>query len=837
MSAADRRRASLRGWALAALAGVSAVALRAMAQPLLGDHLPFVIAFPVTVISALFWGIGPALLTIAICAFAAGSPLIPPYVDALDQPMQIGGFVVAAIVIALLCGRSRAAHPADATAPAVPQDPGETPLTSWLRAALWGSFLIPATLFVVTAWWGYQRAQQDALASAARASELAYRQAQRAFEVASQIARRADAATTDADEQLRAQESALHQRLVDMTAGLSWIVNINVWDMDGHPLVGSDRYPVNRAATVVDRPYFREQRTSTGGAIGISEVVTGRQTGRELTNVVLRRSAPDGSFRGVVTVSMTPDLFSDYYKALANEASGLASFALVRVDGNVISHWAGSAEAAGRNFATRSEVQQRIDSGQREGSIMAASLEPGGTTILSFKRVDDFPIYIVAAFSHQRMMAGWTRFVALVAAILVPTTAGLVYVTWVALRRTRREQAIALALQEETRRRAAVERTMLESQKFETLAVLTGGVAHDFNNLLAVVHTSLHVLNRLHPALADTKQMQSVARAVQTGVRLTRQLLSFSRKQALRPEVIDLRQWLPSTETLAQSTLRSSVRWELELDPAPLPVEVDVGELELALINLVVNANLAMPDGGRITVSARAAPAAQDATDERSFITLSVRDTGVGIPPELLPKVCEPFFTTRSRGAGSGLGLSQVQGFCTRSGGRLRIDSIVGEGTAVHIELPRAAARAASSDPAAVATGEQFAGRVLLVEDNHEVAQTMESMLQSAGLEVTSVPNAAAALAVLDDTSSPPPDAVLSDIEMPGRVNGITLALSLRSRHPELPVILVTGYADQIDEATASGLNVMAKPVDPERLLDVLRTAIRHARQQSQLRT
>jgi len=789
------------------------------------------IAFPATVISALFWGIGPALLTIALCAYAAATPLVPPDVAALDQPMQIGGFLVAGIVIALLCEHFRAAQPADA-APAASPAPGETPLTTWLRAALWGAFLIPATLFVVTAWWGYQRGQQEALASATRASQLACRQAQRAFEIATQIARRADSATTDADEQLRAQEGALHQRLVDMSAGLSWIVNINVWDMDGHPLVGSDRYPVNRDASIADRTYFREQRTAGGRAIGISEVVTGRQSGRELVNAVLRRSAPDGSFRGVVTVSMMPALFSDYYKALANETPGVASFALVRADGSAISHWAGSAEAAGRDVSTASEVQQRIDSGQREGSLMTAALEPDGTTFLSFKRVDDYPVYIVAGFSHQRMLAGWTRFIGMVAAILVPTTAGLVYVTWVALRRTRREQAIALELQEETRRRAAAERTMLESQKFETLALLTGGVAHDFNNLLAVVHTSLHVLNRLYPAVAETKQMQSVARAVQSGVRLTRQLLSFSRKQALRPEVIDLRQWLPSAEALAKSTLRSSVAWALEIDPEPLPVEVDVGELELALINLVVNANLAMPDGGQVTVSARAAPAASPDGGGTSFVTLSVRDTGVGIPAELLPKVCEPFFTARTPGGGSGLGLSQAQGFCTRSGGRLRIDSIVGEGTAVHMDLPRARTPVVPDLKAAATTGEQFAARVLLVEDNHEVAQTMESMLRAAGLEVIWVENAAAAFAVLDDTSSPAPDVVLSDIEMPGRVNGITLALSLRSHHPGLPVILMTGYADQIDEATAGGLHVLSKPVDPGRLLDELRSAIRRTRRQ-----
>ena len=287
------------------------------------------------------------------------------------------------------------------------------------------------------------------------------------------------------------------------------------------------------------------------------------------------------------------------------------------------------------------------------------------------------------------MLENWTRFVALLAMFVFPVSAGLVYVSWLALKKTRQEQQTALELQDQIQRRAAAEKSLIESQKLETLAVLTGGVAHDFNNLLAVVSGSVHVHKRLHPEVAGDKQLASIMRSVQSGVRLTRQLLSFSRKQALRPETLRLQDWLPTTEDLIRTALGSRIRWTLEIDPATAPVTVDPGELELALLNLVVNARHAMPDGGGVTVHVRNA-VAPDPTG-RPMVEIEVADTGVGIPPEVLPRVFEAFFTTRERGLGSGLGLNQVNGFCHQAGGSAEIDSVVGEGTRVRLLLPASA--------------------------------------------------------------------------------------------------------------------------------------------------
>jgi two-component system NtrC family sensor kinase len=422
------------------------------------------------------------------------------------------------------------------------------------------------------------------------------------------------------------------------------------------------------------------------------------------------------------------------------------------------------------------------------------------------------------------MFASWVRFVALLAAILVPTTTGLVYVSWVALKKTRREQATAVELQEQIRRRANAERSMLESQKLETLAIVTGGVAHDFNNLLAIVNASLHVLKRRHPDLAEEKQVVAMSRAIQSGVRLTRQLLSFSRKQALRPETVNLQSWLPAAEGLIQSTLGANIAWQARVEPDTLPLKVDLGELELALINLVVNARHAMPQGGAITVHAGNAASAGPIGEP--MVALSVKDSGVGIPPELLAKVFEPFFTTREKGAGSGLGLSQVQGFCAQAGGFVRIESVVGEGTTVWMNLPAAEEAALTSVKEEPLVADRLEGRILLVEDNEDVGSTSELMLRSAGLEVVRVASADAALRYIE-TAKEPPDVVLSDIAMPGSINGIGLAFELRKNRPGLPVLLTTGYAEQLSEATSSGLRVLPKPTAPEDLLAELRAALR----------
>ena len=804
-------------WALVALTAVVAIGLRVALQPLLGDRLPFLIAYPAVVLAASMWGMGAGLAVALACAAVVLAPWIPPVIASSEQPLRVGSFAVVAIFISLVCNlRARVASPDDAL---VPEPALDMPLTSWLRAVLWGAVLIPLTAFCAASWWGYERARGEAEDAAQRASVLVQGQAERSFDVALRIAQRADEAASGADADVHAREQTIHNRLADMAAGLPSVVNLNVWDANGRPLARSDRYPTNQIASIGDRPYFVAQR-APGARIGVSDVLTGRQTGRQLMNLSIRRSSPDSRFAGVVTVSLAPEYFGDYYRSLATDAPSLARFALIRTDGQILAAWP-PADSAHPQVPADDAILARVAAGERSGHAVAESRRDGQVRFVSFQRVGGYPLYVVAGVSRAAMFAGWLHFVGLLAALLIPVTAGLTYVSLVAIRKTRREQAITAALNEAVRRRAAAEKGMLESQKLETLAQLTGGVAHDFNNLLAIISSSLHVHRHLHPALADERHLQAMARAVQSGTRLTRQLLSFSRKQALRPETIELQTWLPNIEGLLRSTLGSRIDMDIAVSADTRPIRVDIAELELSLINLSLNAKHAMRDGGKLRIGARNEPQA----DGTVMVVVSVADTGIGIPADVLPRVFEPFYTTRMHEAGSGLGLSQVHGFCAQAGGLARIGSEVGQGTTVEMVLPAEPERRQTVREIVVAPVEVFEGRVLLVEDNEDVALSTAAILHAAGLEVTHMWSADTALAALQGGATLP-DVVLSDIEMPGKLSGMDLAFRLRDQWPQLPVILITGYAKQLEDAVQGGLRVLPKPTPAAELLRELRKAM-----------
>ena len=805
-------------WLQTLATAVVAVGLRALLEPVLGDKLPFLIAYPAVVLAASLWGIASGVVVALTCALVAAEPWIPPTLPADERPMHIGAFLLAAIFICLVSNLRARREPSTVDA-----DTGfDTPLASWLRAVLWGAVLVPMTTFVAASWWGYEHAVAEAQAAAARTAILVRGQAQRTFEIAEQIAHRAKDAAAGDDVAVRSREAEIHARLADMVAGLPSVVNLNVWDANGRPIARSDRFPTDRIVSVDDRPYFQQQKNMPV-PLGISDVLTGRQTGLELLNATIRRMTPDGRFGGVVSVSLSPAFFRDYYRSLAAENPTLARFALVRTDGAILANWPQPQAGEGSPRVTLSDdVFARVKAGDREGQLEVTSRRDGERRFVSFQRVGDYPLYVVAGVSRAAMLAGWLRFVGLLAALLVPVTAGLSYVSLVALRKTRREQAITAALNDAVERRAAAEKGMLESQKLETLAQLTGGVAHDFNNLLAIVSSSLHVHRHLHPEFGEERHIQAMARAVQSGTRLTRQLLSFSRKQALRPELIALQAWLPGAEGLLRSTLGSRIAMEVAVDADVCPISVDAAELELALINLSLNAKHAMPAGGLLRITARNEGASEDGT---TMVVIAVADTGVGIPPDVLPRVFEPFFTTRMHEAGSGLGLSQVHGFCAQAGGRARIVSEPGQGTTVEMVLPAEAPYThPPARPIPVDTG-LLTGRVMLVEDNDDVAQSTAAILQAAGLDVTHYWSADAALAALQGDATMP-DIVLSDIEMPGKLSGMDLAFRLRELWPRLPVVLITGYAKQLEDAVSGGLRVLPKPTPPQELLRVLRTGM-----------
>jgi PAS domain S-box-containing protein len=336
-----------------------------------------------------------------------------------------------------------------------------------------------------------------------------------------------------------------------------------------------------------------------------------------------------------------------------------------------------------------------------------------------------------------------------------------------------------------------MQKQLAESQKLDALGQLTGGVAHDFNNLLMIISGSVHALKR--GIGSDTKLQRAVSAieaATKRGAALTSQLLTFARRQSVNPQVVDLADRINAVRDVLGTGVGGAVTLEFDVDPNIGTVMVDIAELETALVNLVINARDAMPEGGKITVAARN-QASGGTADNGDYVAISVSDSGVGIAPDLLDKVFDPFFTTKPIGKGTGLGLSQVHGFAHQAGGTVKVTSELGKGTQVTILLPREHAGAQISElDAFEGSG---SGTVLLVEDNPDVASVSISLLEQLGYTVRRVADAEAALQEIDRDGV---DLVFSDIVMPGKMDGLAFAHRVREIRPDLPVLLATGYSD-----------------------------------------
>jgi PAS domain S-box-containing protein len=342
---------------------------------------------------------------------------------------------------------------------------------------------------------------------------------------------------------------------------------------------------------------------------------------------------------------------------------------------------------------------------------------------------------------------------------------------------------------------AAIERANLalfQSQKMEAIGQLTGGVAHDFNNLLAVLSNGLQVLSTQSRTHLDAKMIQSMQRAIERGASLTQQLLSFARQQPLKPERHDLNALIRDFEPMLRRAGSSSVRIELATSQAGTTALVDAPRFEAALLNLVVNACDAMPNGGSVIVSTERVEVASGTIGNLaggSYVRVCVTDSGTGMSPEVASRAFEPFYTTKETGKGTGLGLSQVYGFITQSGGDVRITSTEGVGTAIDLYLPIAdASSAGAHDGLAPFAAET----VLVVEDDPNLLSGATELFRSIGYEVVAATDAAQAAGILESRTNI--DILFSDIVMPQGVSGVELAKRVRARYPGIRIVLTSAY-------------------------------------------
>jgi len=693
-----------------------------------------------------------------------------------------------------------------------------------LRAVIVLALLLPALGFAAVALYLYRQELADARQRVDRAARIEQEHALKLFETNEMLLQRMLDLLGDAPEtELLAHGASLHERLRRMAAELPQVQGLFINGADSRSLANSRVHPPPRDIDFSDREWYRAHRNG-GAQVYVTQQIVSRITGEPAFDMSRRREFADGTFAGSVHVSLRPQYLTDFYRELDTAIAGLRTVVL-RADGHVLARWPG--EVSGEPVSPNTRLMQLMASGATAGDDEGLSPFDGVSRLRSFRKLGKYPLYVVTAIDRERVLADWRKRCGLLALFVFPTALGFAAMAWLALRRTRQELDAATRLDDERERRQRVELALMQSQKLEAMGRLTGGVAHDFNNLLMVVNSNLYVHRRLCPDVAGSPQLAAIERAVGSGAKLTRQLLAFARKQALLPERMILQERLPALLDLLRPLLGSSIGLSCEVAAGTAPIDVDAAELELALINVALNARDAMQGSGSLRVHARNA-SGDEVSGVGACVVIEVSDSGPGFDPATVDRAFEPFFTTKPLGQGTGLGLSQVQALCQSAGATARVDNAAEGGARVRMYFRRA-----ESSPVAAAEGasapRKLDCRLLLVEDDDAVAQATCELLESMGCRVHHVGSGRAAMHHLESHAGAV-DVVLSDIEMPGDIDGIALAGELQRWHAAPPVVLMTGYAVRLEQAVRQRLEVLPKPCSPAVLAEALGKAAARSR-------
>ncbi|MQT14218.1 hybrid sensor histidine kinase/response regulator [Segnochrobactrum spirostomi] len=600
----------------------------------------------------------------------------------------------------------------------------------------------------------------------------------------------------------------MHEFLKAKLTGIPQLDAITMIAADGH-LINFSRYFPIPSVNVSDRDYFKYLKEHDTTAPFMSEPVRNRGTGTWTIYLARRVSAPDGTFLGLVLGAIELDYFDRLYRSLGL-IDGTA-IALWRTDGVLLAHFPPLPEGTGTRYSMRMSASVTPDKDVQVFRTHENS--PFGARLVATRVASDLPIAVNISQTMETVLADWRRQSWVIGVSGGACLVAALFLLWAFARRIRAYDAVAAAMAERHQAivaREEMERRLLESQKLEAIGQLTGGVAHDFNNLLAVILGNLEMLRR-HVG-GDSKgihYLDNAMRGVERGAALTQRMLAFARRQELRPGAVDLVALVQGMQDLLRRSIGPSISIELRFPSILPPANVDANQLELALVNLSVNARDAMPNGGTLFVSATrrvVPPGRDDGLAAGEYVCLAVRDTGTGMDEETLRRAAEPFFTTKGIGKGTGLGLSMVHGLAAQSGGRLVLKSTPGEGTTAEIWLPVAAAEqpqtlAARAGATAPEDGDEVSDfarlRILLVDDDPLVLTGTREMLE--GLDHVVLPAANAEEAMRRLTAGEAVDLVISDHAMPG-MTGATLALEIHKRWPHMPILIATGYAEIMDE-------------------------------------
>ncbi|HYF87292.1 hybrid sensor histidine kinase/response regulator [Azospirillum sp.] len=626
-----------------------------------------------------------------------------------------------------------------------------------------------------------------------------------------------------------------YQMLRARISGLPQLDAVTMIAADGHLINFSRYYPIP-PVNVADRDYFAYLRDHDTAEPFISEPVQNRGNGSWTIYLARRISGPDGSFVGLVLGAIELSYFERLYKALQPDGDG--SISLWRRDGILLARYPFLPDI-GRPLGQRLflEVLQKA----RSGVYLAPVGLNDGPRMVATRALADYPLVVNVTRKLEAVLSEWRIQAWTIGAAGTIGVAALLLSLWALARQFSAYEAATQAMDAArlaVEGREQAEHALRQSQKMEAIGQLTGGVAHDFNNLLQAIGINLHVIDSRSDDERITGPARLALQAVERGATLTQHLLAFSRRQQLRPMPVDVAGLVERVSRLLGRTLGQSVRIEVEVAPGLWPAMIDPTQLEMALLNLALNARDAMPGGGMLWITAANRTVAADAVPNLSagdYVVLKVCDTGTGMPAEVAARAFEPFFTTKEVGRGTGLGLSMVHGLATQSGGGVELDSRPGRGTTVTLYLPRALTEPAAAP--AGGTGETAANEigsggdvaagsgcaVLLVDDEELVRTATAEYLAQAGFSVREAADAAAALSLLDHGFRP--DVIVTDHMMPG-MTGLDMARALRARQDATPILMVTGYAQDLTTTAAAqevALTVLSKPVEPSRLARSIR--------------
>ena len=675
------------------------------------------------------------------------------------------------------------------------------------------SIAFPLACLAGYGYFDYQRRIADANDMIDRIARVAEEQAVKVLDLNRQMASRVIELLGDSDDaQIRARGAELHARLLSIGGDFPQVASIALLGVNGDLLATSVAYPAPdvtigqrddflAAKAMRPQPYFSMPMFGALSKVPVFTTATGR-------------SGADGQFLGVVTVALRDEYFSRFYHELTNGDPSLA-LALYRQDGNLLVRY--PPWPPGSRPSMHSAFMAALRDHQLFGHVRMISTVDGVERLLAFRRVGDYPLYVMSGYATAAIAAAWRTHFLLIAALTALPCIAIWALVLYSLRQLDAERRAWERWQGEVAMRLSAEASSRQLQRMGALGNLVANVAHDFNNLLMVVSTNTE-LARLKRYNDLEKEVLAVERATATAEALTRRLLSVARKQPLKQEAVELARWLPGSAPLIDAALGDTIKLSLRMPENLWQVLVDPTDLEYAIMNIAMNSRDAMPRGGHFVIRCQNNRLVSSDTllPDGEYVLIACSDDGEGMSDAVARRAFEPLFTTKLRGSGTGLGLAQVQSMCEQAGGIAKIDSVLGSGTTVRLFLPRYRERTAMAGANALQPLPTAAGAVLLVEDNVDVAAGVTAVLETFGCEVRHSATADQAFDVL--SAGERFELVLSDIQMPGKLNGIDLAERVRSAWPSQKIALMTGYADELDRARRLGIAILAKPFNIDEL-------------------